>query len=352
MIDIEAQLQMTEHETRLLELAEARSEQKGKYLHAEPYLSLPHPSRLVLSQLGSPEASLLFLAEPQNQVRVKAWLREGMYSMSILDELTKLGDRRVEVFKAANLAGETNLGHRGSGTAGSAIHALRAHFAPCRHLTLHNHLVSVLHRDLEPLEADVNVLTSLGENVYLELGSHRDSMQAWLTDPETGYHPLEGAYLSKVKDSMGVMTAVEVTFTARPHDHLLNDVVRWVRIPLDRPQSVRSAVDFVYRCVNDGTVLPGEAPLPVAADPEILIAMSMVVQAIEIARQKEAEFTADPAATEAKKKVTAQQSSRLLFQSATRQAETQVDRTWITIPPLKPPCANVMSNAKRPKRKP
>lgn len=346
------ELKFTPAELRFLARAEERADEKNRYIHTAPYLRLPHPSRLALSQIGSPDSTLMMLAEPQNQVRVRQWLQDGMCSMSILDELTKLKDARSEMFIAANFGGERIHGAHGSGTAGASLHVLRNYFGGAPHITLHDDLAKALSTDLAPLEEDVSILEKLGSNLFLEFGTQRSAVQAWLTDQESGYHHLEGAYVSKVKDSMGVMNAVEITFTSAPVDHLLNDVVRWVRIPVDRPQSVRSAVDFVYRCMNDGNADPGGEPLPAKADAEILIALSTLVQAIRLGCHHDMKMTDDSAFTEAKKKHAALQASKTLAAASLRQAETQVDRSWLTIPPLEAPCSKPTPNAKRPNRRP
>lgn len=224
-------LQLTKAEERELESIERATRDARTWLEDPAMCRLAHPVRCAAAPATSPAFTTIQLAEPRNQPLLKTMLAKQLATVDIFTRLTDEGDRRVFVFHELHTGAAAAAGGFGNGAAGPTVHALR--FATCggRVYSFTDDLVQQLHKTRLGTDVPLSELRLPHPNIYIELGTSRESAPLSLFHPESGEHPLEGAYISAVTNAAGEQ-CLEVTLTGSPigRTELMDDAVEWVQM--------------------------------------------------------------------------------------------------------------------------
>ncbi|MEJ6002629.1 hypothetical protein [Paucibacter soli] len=238
---------LTKAEDRQLLQLEKQMREASAWLDEPAIFQLPHPGRVLASPSTAPAMTMMTLAEPKNQSKVTAWLDKGLATIDIFKGLDDLDDKRIHIFHALHRGTAEATGGFGAGTAGPMVQALRFQQCGGRIYSFSNELVQLLGKTKIGTEVPISELKLPSPNIYIELGTDRNAAPMNLEHAQSGFHPLEGAYVSAVVDGEG-RQVLEITLTGSPvgRDDVMDDVVEWAAMKCDDGVSIEAALTVAY----------------------------------------------------------------------------------------------------------
>lgn len=243
-------LQLSRAEEREVAAMNKAMREAATWLDDPAIFKLAHPARLSATPATAPNITLMSIAEPRHQPLVRELLAKRVATIDVFQELERRGDRRLLAFYSMHTGTAEASGGFGNGAAGATAQALRFQTCAGRIYSFSDDLVQLL--DRTKLGTDIPVselkLPSQQPNIYIELGTVRDTAgRHALFNSESGYHALEGAYVSSVLDSAG-NDCLEVTMTGSPvgHTELMDDAVEWVSMKATGQVTISQALTDAY----------------------------------------------------------------------------------------------------------
>lgn len=250
MLNPRDMLQLSRAEEREFAAMDKAMREAATWLDDPAVFQLAHPARLSATPATAPNITLMSIAEPRHQPLVRELLAKRMATIDVFQELERRGDRRLLTFYSMHTGTAEASGGFGNGAAGATAQSLRFLTCAGRIYSFSDELVQLL--DRTKLGTDIPVselkLPSQQPNIYIELGTARDPTgRHALFNAESGYHALEGAYVSSVHDSDG-NDCLEVTMTGSPvgHTELMDDAVEWVCMKAAGQVTISQALTDAY----------------------------------------------------------------------------------------------------------
>ncbi|MFK4705847.1 hypothetical protein ABIC83_002686 [Roseateles asaccharophilus] len=239
--------ELTKAEERIVEQLGERLAEVQTWLGDPELFSLPHPARVAAVPGSGPQMTLITMAEPKNQPRVKEWMVQGLSNIAIFMRLTDEGDKRIGAFHALHTGAAEASGGFGNGTAGSMTQVLRFQTTKGRIFSFTDEVIGVLNKTKIGVDIPVSELRLPHSSMFIEFGTDRAAPSMYLSHAESGRHALEGAYVSSVVDQDGA-PKLEITFTGSPFGHgdLLDDVVEWAQLDTDDRITIEDALVRTY----------------------------------------------------------------------------------------------------------